>query len=518
VRGDIAHQQAGLQNDDPVLLAEARDEYQRSLELDGAQGGVAFALGSLLLRDEAKLAEARQVAEAAVNRLPLDRVPVNLFQLLLDLYLRTGQLRQADGLLGKALMMRPMQEDWLVAKAELGYRTGRCQETLAELAALLSRAGPTAPLAYARARLYELLEQRQAALAAAEQARQLLPTHVPSRLLLARQYLALKQYDLALEHVGAALRREPSAWDAHVLRAEIHQGAGRADECRKAVEDSQRLLSDSLTQEPARPELYRTAARLHQLAGAPDAALEVLERGRRKLPGSAALLAQQVEIHLAQGHTEQAKRLADETAPAEPSAELCFLLGRAFQSHGDLTAAELWARRGCERAGPGRLLAARLLLAAVALDRGKKAGDRKSFELAREQYAAILADCPRHVIAGNNLAWLLVNDLDSPDAALTVAQQVRGPAGPEALHPDFLATLLRVYRQTRRWAEGQSLLEAALPVAPNNPSLQLEIGLFHAATNSPAAAREALQRALRAGLDGEQKREAEHWISTLAAG
>ena len=444
-------------------------------------------------------------------------MPLNLFELLLDLYLQTGQLGQADALLGKALTIRPMQENWLVAKVELGYRTGCCQETLAELAALETRAGPTPALAYARARLYELLEQRQAALAAAEQARKLLPAHVPTRLLLARQYLALKRYDLAQEQVRVALEREPSEWDAHVLRAEIFQAEGRQELCRKAVEDSQRPLSESLQREPAGLELYLTAARLHQLAGAPDAALEVLERGRRKLPGSAALLAQQVEIHLAQGHVEQAKRLADEAASPEPSAELCFLLGRAFQSHHDLTAAELWARRGVERADPGRHLAARLLLAGVALEQGKKTGDRKSFELAREQYTAVLADCPRHVIAGNNLAWLLATYLENPDGALAVAQQVRGPAGPAAMHPDFIATLLRVYRQTRRWVEGQGILEAAARAAPDSPSLQLEIGLFHAATNNPAAAREVLQQAIRAGLDAEQKQEAEASISKLAA-
>jgi hypothetical protein len=59
-------------------------------------------------------------------------------------------------------------------------------------------------------------------------------------------------------------------------------------------------------------------------------------------------------------------------------------------------------------------------------------------------------------------------------------------------------------------------LEAAARAAPDSPSLQLEIGLFHAATNNPAAAREVLQQAIRAGLDAEQKREAEDSISKLA--
>jgi tetratricopeptide (TPR) repeat protein len=180
-----------------------------------------------------------------------------------------------------------------------------------------------------------------------------------------------------------------------------------------------------------------------------------------------------------------------------------------------LTAAELWAGRGCERADPSRQAAAQLLLAGVALDQGKKTGERRHFELAREQYAAILADCPRHVVAGNNLAWLLVTNLADPDGALTVAEQVRGPASLDTLHPDFLGTLLRVYRQTRRWAKAQAVLDAAVRAAPDRPSLQLELGLYHAATNNPAIARDVLRQALHSGLDAEQRREAQHWISTL---
>jgi hypothetical protein len=44
----------------------------------------------------------------------------------------------------------------------------------------------------------------------------------------------------------------------------------------------------------------------------------------------------------------------------------------------------------------------------------------------------------------------------------------------------------------------------------------LELGLFHAATNNPAAARKLLEQALRADLEAEQKREAEDRLSSLA--
>lgn len=421
----------------------------------------------------------------------------------------------AQAKLEELLKRFPKERAFWSSQIDLLVRTGQWQQAAQTLDQLPSLPGEPARAAVVRARVYALLEQRQAAIEAGEQARKLLPADVATRLLLARQYLAGTRYDRAQEHVRDALQHEPNAWEAHVLRAEIYAAEGRAELCRKAVEESLRRLAEPLQREPARPELYQTAARLYQLGGAPDAALEVLKRGRREVPGSAALLAQQVEVHLARGEIEAAERLASEAAPAEPSAELCLLLGAAFQRHEALNAAELWARRGSQRAGPTQRAAAHLLLAGVALDQGKKTGKRQYFELAKEQYTAVLADCPRHTVAGNKLAWLLATHLEDADGALAVAEQVRGSAGPETLHPDFLATLLRVYRQTSRWTAGQEILEAAARAAPDRPGLQLELGLFHAATNNPAAARDALQQALRGGLDAERKQEAEHWISTL---
>lgn len=97
---------------------------------------------------------------------------------------------------------------------------------------------------------------------------------------------------------------------------------------------------------------------------------------------------------------------------------------------------------------------------------------------ARQKYDELLKQSPGNVPALNNLAWLLVQDLNQPAEAFAVAEQLRAEIAPERLGTDVLDTLAEVYRRSGHQREALELLAEALIRFPNSAILRYQ----HAAT------------------------------------
>src|SRR5262249_36495731 len=140
-----------------------------------------------------------------------------------------------------------------------------------------------------------------------------------------------------------------------------------------------------------------------------------------------------------------------------------------------LSQAEAWARRALTAAAPSandadknQTLVAQLLLANIdrqMTQKEKPDSPRRKELLTRaiELYEAVHRANPSNLVAGNNLAYLLVQERKDAEGARAVVEDLRKgrysgkPISGDRLHPSFLDTLGTVYR-----AAGQNELAVQL--------------------------------------------------------
>jgi tetratricopeptide (TPR) repeat protein len=142
--------------------------------------------------------------------------------------------------------------------------------------------------------------------------------------------------------------------------------------------------------------------------------------------------------------------------------------------------------------------------------RGKKAEATARYEL------IVQAD-PRAVVASNNLAWRLASRGEQLDLALQLAQAAK------AEQPDVPAindTLAYMYIKKQLGALAvplvkQAIVEQAVNKQPEETSYFFHLGLAYAQTDDKAAARQALEHALKLRADFGGADEARRVLGTL---
>jgi tetratricopeptide (TPR) repeat protein len=99
---------------------------------------------------------------------------------------------------------------------------------------------------------------------------------------------------------------------------------------------------------------------------------------------------------------------------------------------------------------------------------------------AMETYRKTLQIDPNNAVAANNLAYLMVENGQNVDVALTLAQTARH-ALPDS--PHTADTLAWVYYYKGNYYMARDLLEGALKTSQDNPSMQLHLGLTYSKMN-----------------------------------
>jgi tetratricopeptide (TPR) repeat protein len=124
-------------------------------------------------------------------------------------------------------------------------------------------------------------------------------------------------------------------------------------------------------------------------------------------------------------------------------------------------------------------------------------------ELARVDY-------PNHPALLNNLAYLYAQTGNKLDRAIEMAGQlVRAHPNNAVMRDTFGWALYR----SRRHAEAVAELQAAVALAPSNPSAHFHLALALRALGQPAESAAALRAALEHGLTGAEKRDAEKMLA-----
>jgi tetratricopeptide (TPR) repeat protein len=167
------------------------------------------------------------------------------------------------------------------------------------------------------------------------------------------------------------------------------------------------------------------------------------------------------------------------------SAEIAALRS-AHASEDECRAVEKWLR---EEAARNPEVALDLHLA----DLAELQHDFKSSE---DFYRRVLAKEPNHVIAMNNLAWVLAHRGPSPEA-LTLVQKAISTIGPI---PDLLETRAKAYVALSRTAEAVQDLEDAVADTPTAMRYYL-LATAREKNGNPDGAREAFHRAQELGFD-----------------
>jgi tetratricopeptide (TPR) repeat protein len=113
---------------------------------------------------------------------------------------------------------------------------------------------------------------------------------------------------------------------------------------------------------------------------------------------------------------------------------------------------------------------------------------------AEEDYRKALEIEPTYAPAANNLAYLMLQNGEDVNAALSLAQIARQKMPDSASAADTLAW---AYYQKGLYSLAAGLLQEALQKAPDNPTYHYHMGMVYQKENDKSASRKHLQRALQ---------------------
>jgi Tfp pilus assembly protein PilF len=118
---------------------------------------------------------------------------------------------------------------------------------------------------------------------------------------------------------------------------------------------------------------------------------------------------------------------------------------------------------------------------------------KKEYDKARTRYEEVLKLNPRFGPAANNLAWLLNEQGDNLDLALSYAQTAREQ---QPNDPNVADTLGWIYYKKSAYLKASSLLKEAAEKLPNNPLVLYHYGLAQHKNGDIDGAKKTLQTSL----------------------
>lgn len=356
--------------------------------------------------------------------------------------------------------------------------------------------------------------------------------HVPTILSLAELSLvAPPDTKQAREYMELARKETPDDARLPYLEANILAAGG---DWAGVVKIYEKLAADSPNKTALHPLLVGATER----AGDKAAALKWAEEWAKLAPKNAAAIAEVIRLTAQVGRKDDAVKLADDlvarwekeareklesatpplkkedvdTSARAARATALLTVAAAFQRAKEYDLAEVRANEAVKTHPKSE---------AVQLMLGDIGVAREQWDKALAAYKAILAENPRHFIAGNNAAWILAQKMDKPTDALALVETIRKgrggvPIGPERLPPEFLDTIGAVYvklNDPARAAEFRQVFEAAVRRYPADPRLLVFYAYALHAAGEKSRAFDMLSAAVRAagtknGLTEEKNKAA----------
>jgi tetratricopeptide (TPR) repeat protein len=298
--------------------------------------------------------------------------------------------------------------------------------------------------------------------------------------------------DNAVDDLQTALKLDPKNAQALTIMAQIRLKQGKTAE-------GKTLLEQALAIDPNSNALLQLV-RLDMQANQPAAAIALIQQQITRNPNNGNLLIVLAEAQLAAKDLHGALTSAQQAMKLNPTDLTAMrIYTQAALANNDLTGpSDMWTKWAASHPQDAQ---AESYLGTLA----ESAGDQMK---AIAHYQRSLQLQPDQPVVENNLAFLMADNGQNTDVALTLAQSAQR-ALPNS--PDASDTLAWVYYKKALYPSALDMLQRAAKTAPDNVSVQYHMGLVYVKMNNKPAAVTSFKRAvsLGAGSDTGKKAQAE---------
>lgn len=251
------------------------------------------------------------------------------------------------------------------------------------------------------------------------------------------------------------------------------------------IPEGQALLETALQKNPNSARALQLLAAYDLKAKQPAKALARVQQQIAKSPNNASFYVQLAALQLMTKDPKGAldsSRKAMQLNPADPDAAKMFVQTEIELGDTD-SAASVWGNWVASHPSDPNAIAIMGTLEAA------KGDDDK----AEDDYKKALQLDPNNAIAANNLAYMMVERGDNVDVALTLAQTARR-VSPDS--PQTADTLAWVFYHKEDYFAARDLLQEALKTFPNDPEMNLHLGMTLAKLNQKDAAKAQLKKTI----------------------
>jgi tetratricopeptide (TPR) repeat protein len=332
--------------------------------------------------------------------------------------------------------------------------------------------------------------------------------------------------DSATQYIAVLRELQPESVEVQLLAA---QQQARSNKPAEAIKSYETILAKN----PASTEAHAGFVAVLERQGETDKALEAIGRWRKQAPESLPAVMAQIRVMTRNGNVTEAhlaaeRYLAERTqknatrqfgsvllasadqvesqdrqkvAATQVRVQTALALAEAFIQSGAWAESEEWLQGAfkdqpdCEAA---RLLLGNLYIQQLLTSKDTPGSERPALAAkARDAYFAVYNKHKGHLIAGNNLAWLLARECGDPEEALRIAREVRlgrysqKPLSGDRLPLEFLDTFGQVYRAVDKpelAGEMRDLFETAKQRYPNDPRVYFYLGHAYSWLQNPRKA------------------------------
>jgi len=287
--------------------------------------------------------------------------------------------------------------------------------------------------------------------------------------------------DRAEADLKTAMQVAPSGPQAYLLLGELRFS-------QKRFAEGEKLLEQSLQNDPNLVQAMRLLVGYDLYSKQPAKALARVNAQIQKSPKNSELLDLLAGLQIRNNQLDQAAATAQKAMQMNPAdAEAVMLFARTAVQRGQ-TANAINAWQEWTNAHPNDA-SAMALLGTLEEANGNK-------QMAQTDYQRSLQIQPRQPIAANNLAYLMLQDGGNVDVALSLAQIAR-QAMPNS--PNTADTLAWAYYFKGTYGFARDLLEDALKLDPNSPTMQYHLGMIYSKMQDKGDAALHLKKAMILG-------------------
>lgn len=493
-------------------LATAGRELKTAAELSPPRATARPQYAQFLI-ETGHVAEAKEIY-AAISREAPDFIPA--WDGLARIAFAAGDYKEASAMLNNVFSRDPNNLNSRLLEAQIEFAKGD-REKSAQVLEQIDKTYPGVPsVKYQLARIYLANNNLSKAVSALKQALTVAPDYSDAILLLGQLDLRAGNIQPVITSMQGLLKTQPNNKAAEVLLADAFRASGRIQDAEQVIRRQIQRTPDSADSQFYLGIILRQQDKIAEARAA-------FEKARSLAPGKVSILAQIVDLDLAENKPAEAMALVREQLQKTPdSPELLLLEGRIAIVQNDLPLAEQKLQKALEfdpKLIPAydslvamHMKAGNLPQAVAELEKlaknssdptralmllGTARSEMKDYEKARDAYESLLAANPDFFPALNNLAYLYSEQIVDLDKAANLARKAWKIRPNDPVIADTLGWIL--YKKGD-YAEALPYIQEAAAKITDNAEVQFHLGLAEYMMGNEQTSRAALEKAL-AGPD-----------------